>query len=190
MIVPFVVLIASGERVLFQLQSADRWFKKKAPPTWAGLHERAHLERCCSAVSDASAPSIGVRIVIGNKELFVEGRTFVVPLFWPRRHFDGFRRHVFVGNLAEQMTEAVQPGPALVIGLNGEPGRLRNLGFGEHDVFRFGVLHPAVARLNIHGTELPAPFLVVDSLLEAFLLFFVGDGELVLQKQNSIFGEQ
>ena len=88
------------------------------------------------------------------------------------------------------MTEAVQPGPALVIGLNGEPGSLRNQGFGEHDFFRFGVLHPTVARLNIHGIELPAPFLVVDSLLEAFLLFFVVDGELVLQKQNSIFGEQ
>jgi len=29
MIVPLVVLIASEERVLFQLQSADRWFKKK-----------------------------------------------------------------------------------------------------------------------------------------------------------------
>ena len=29
MIVPFVVLIASEERVLFRLKSADFWFKKK-----------------------------------------------------------------------------------------------------------------------------------------------------------------
>ena len=123
--------------------------------------------------SEKSSVLIRVWKVVGDKELFVERRAFVVPLFGPCRHLDGFRCHVFVGHLAEQMTETVQSGPALVVGLHGEPGSFRNLGFREHDVFRFGILHPAIARLNIHRAELPAPFLIVDPLLEASLLFFI-----------------
>ena len=57
---------------------------------------------------------------------------------------------------------------------------------GKHDVFRFGVLHPAIARLDVHRTHFPAPLFVINAFLETLLLLIIVDGEPVFQQQNSV----
>ena len=96
--------------------------------------------------------SVLVWIVVGYKELLIEGRPFVASLLRALRHLDRWRCHVFIGHLAENVAQAIQAGTALVIGLHGEPWGFRDMRLGKHGVFRFRVLHPAVARLDVHRT--------------------------------------
>ena len=74
-----------------------------------------------STVCGGVAWSVLVGIVVGYKELLVEGRPFVASLLRALRHLDGWRCHVFIGHLAENVAQAIQAGAALVIGLHGEP---------------------------------------------------------------------
>ena len=54
---------------------------------------------------------------------------------------------------------------------------LRDMRLGKHGVLRFRVLHPAVARLDVHRTHLPATLFVINAFLETFFLFVIVDGE-------------
>src|SRR5215831_11148911 len=73
-----------------------------------------------------------------------------------RRKLKLDRLHVLVGNLIEQMPDAVEPGSFLVIGVDDVPWRLLAVGVREHHVLGLGILHPTLARFHVHRAELPA----------------------------------
>ena len=81
--------------------------------------------------------SVLVGIVVGYKELLIEGRPFVASLFRALRQLDGWRCHVFIGHIAENVAQEIQAGAALVIGLHGEPWGFRDMRLGKHGVLRF-----------------------------------------------------
>ena len=80
------------------------------------------------------------------------------------------------------MSKAFQACPKFVVSFNREPGGLRDICSGEHDVLGFGIFHPAVSRLNIHGAQLPPPFFAVNPGLETLLLLIVIDREPVFEQ--------
>ena len=98
----------------------------------------------------------------------------------PLRQRDGHMRNIAVGDLAEQMLDAIQqPCPLYNIdGLNnptkGASGKCVRSSIAS---LALGVLLPAHARLQIHWAELPLFYRIVDAHLEAQMLLFVGDLE-------------
>ena len=127
-----------------------------------------------------------VGIVVGYKELLVGGRPFVASLLRALRHLDGWRCHVFIGHLAENVAQAIQAGATLVIGLHGEPWGFPDMRLEKYGVLRFRLLHQAVARLDVHRTHLPAKLFVINKFLEMFLKFVIYDGEQVFEQQDSV----
>ena len=101
-------------------------------------------------------------------------------------HLDGWRCHVFIGHLAENMAQAIQAGAALVIGLHGEPWGFRDMRLRKHGVLSFRVVHPAIMKFDVHRTHLPATLLVINAFLEMLLLFVIFDGEPVFHQQDSV----
>ena len=83
------------------------------------------------------------------------------------------------------MLDAVKTGTALVVSLNSEPGRFRNVGVGEHLVLRFGKLNPAITGLQIHRAQLPAPGWVFKAGAEAGFLLLITDREPVFQYRDA-----
>tara|TARA_Y100000813_G_scaffold186782_1_gene159642 strand:- start:161 stop:505 length:345 start_codon:yes stop_codon:yes gene_type:complete len=77
-----------------------------------------------------------VRIIVGDKKLFVQGRTLVASLLRSLRHFDWWRCHVFIWHSAKDMSQAIQAGASFFIGLNGEPWGFWHMCFGKHGVLR------------------------------------------------------
>ena len=72
-----------------------------------------------------------------------------------------------VGDLVQQVTDDVQPGPLLVIRVGDEPRGPGRVGEGEHVVASPGVVVPAAVGLEVHRRELPGLAAVVDARFEA-----------------------
>src|SRR4029453_11986938 len=123
-------------------------------------------------------------VAVGDEGLVGHGRPDVAVVVAARRQLDRLGGHVAVGDLLEQVADAVEPGPALVVGLHHPPGGLLGVGVVEHVVLGPRVLHPQLARLEVHGAELPAPGRVGDAALEPVLLLGVGDREPVLDEDD------
>ena len=102
-------------------------------------------------------------VVVGHEKLFVEGGALVIATALAGRQLDRLRGHVHIGDLAEQMADAVQARTALVVGLYGESRRFRDVGMGEHLILRAGEVDPAIAGFKIHGAELPAPGRILEA---------------------------
>ena len=68
--------------------------------------------------------------------MLVKRRPFVASLLWALGHLDGWRCHVFIGHLAENVAQAIQAGAALVIRLHGELWGFRDMRLGKHGVLR------------------------------------------------------
>src|SRR5262245_59990228 len=75
-------------------------------------------------------------------------------------------RHLLVGDQAQQVGDAVQARPALVVGVHHPPGALRGVRGREHGVPGPREIVPAAVRLQVHRAELPDLARVVDALLE------------------------
>ena len=88
------------------------------------------------------------------------------------------------------MRDHVQPGPALVLGLDDVPRRVRSVGVGEHLVLGPRELLPAGHRLDVGRRQLPLPHRVGEPRLEAPLLLGVADREPVLAQQDAVLEEQ
>src|SRR3954452_9151944 len=95
-------------------------------------------------------------------------------------------QHVLVRDRLEDVTDAVEPGAALVVGLDRVPGRLEGVRVQEHLVLGARVVDPALARLQVHRAELPAPQRVLRALLEAPLLLGVADRDPVLAQLDAV----
>ena len=103
----------------------------------------------------------------------------------PRRQNHRVLRDFVVGNLFEQMRDAVQPRLLLVDGLDHMPRRFGDVGTLQHRFLGLGVLLPAAARFQIHRAELPLLQRIVDPHREAQMLLFVGDREPVLDQDDA-----
>src|SRR5919112_4571712 len=118
---------------------------------------------------------------VGNDVLALHGRAHVVVVDrrprWQARSLGG---EVLVGDLPEEVADHVEPGALLDVGLDHPPGGLGDVGGGEHGVLGAGEVDPAVARLEVHGAELPALGRVLEPRLEPLLLLGVAHREPVL----------
>ena len=74
-------------------------------------------------------------ILVGHEELLIAGRTSGALGWLAGRQLDRWWCHVFVGDLAEQVVNAIEAGAAFVVCLNGEPGRFGDVGVGKHQIF-------------------------------------------------------
>ena len=72
------------------------------------------------------------------------------------------------------MGDDVEPRVSLDVAVNDVPRRVSGVGPRQHVVPRAGVVHPAIARLQVHGTQLLSPPGIVNALLETLLLGFKG----------------
>src|SRR5689334_32090 len=68
---------------------------------------------------------------------------------------------LFVGNLAEDVRDAVETRALLVIGAHDVPGSMPAVGRLEHHVARAGIIVPAGIGFEIHWGELPLPQRIV-----------------------------
>lgn len=87
--------------------------------------------------------------------------------------FNFHRNHVMVRDLLQEMSDTIEPCAFLTVGVNHIPWALLCVGVSEHYVLSTRIVHPMVARFNIHRAQLPALDRVSYTLLESFLLFFI-----------------
>ena len=92
-------------------------------------------------------------------------RPFVAGVLLAWRDFDLDRPHVVIGNLLEQVGDAVEPCLLLIVSVDHEPRRVRTVGVSEHLVLGLGILDPVLARLDVHRAQLPALDRVADAVL-------------------------
>src|SRR6185437_682455 len=101
------------------------------------------------------------------------------------RQDHGLAVHLAIGDLRQQMRDAVEPCALLVDGLDHPPRRFRNMGLVQHLFLRLGVLLPARARLHVHRAQLPLLQGIMDAHQKAELLFLVGDREPVFDQDDA-----
>src|SRR5580704_4545522 len=89
-----------------------------------------------------------------------------------------------VGNLREQVMNAVEARSLFVVGLDDPPRRLRDVRAIEHGLLGLGVLLPAAATLEVHWAQLPLLERVADAHDESRVLFVVGDRKPVLDEDD------
>ena len=137
-------------------------------PTWAGsppslgetiirAHDLLDDARYLPGPEHADPAYAGVLGCLQEIDANLEYVHFLIGLEeeHPLRQRDLLMRHVLVGNPREQVVDAVEPRPLLVVGLDDVPGRLGNVGAGEGLLLGLGVGLPAHARLQVHRRELP-----------------------------------
>src|SRR6185437_3192604 len=101
------------------------------------------------------------------------------------RQDHGLAVHLAIGDLRQQMRDAVEPCALLVDGLDHPPRRFRNMGPVQHLFLRLRVLLPARARLHVHRAQLPLLQGIMDAHQKAELLFLVGDREPVFDQDDA-----
>src|SRR5262249_25777661 len=81
------------------------------------------------------------------------GHEALARLLWPLIsgvrlawwNFDLHGPHIVIGYLCQQMRDAIEPRPFLVVGVDDVPGRLLAIGMGEHLVLGLRILDPVLA---------------------------------------------
>ena len=101
------------------------------------------------------------------------------------RQGDVLLRHGLIGNLAEQMRDAVEPGALLVDRLNDPPRRVLRMGAIEHLLLGAGIVLPVDAALHVHRRELPLLQGISDPHAEAEFLLLVRDREPVFDQNDA-----
>src|SRR5919106_1554211 len=128
----------------------------------------------------------GRSVDLGHERLLLHRRAHVATgRRWARRQLDWLRRQIAVGDLRQQMVDAVQPGVTLVVCVDHPPWGLLGVGVCEHLVLGARVVLPAVAGLDVHRRQLPAFGGIVEPGLEAFLLLLVAHREPVLDQDGA-----
>ena len=74
---------------------------------------------------------------------------------------------VGVGQRIQEMPHAIQPSAFLVVGFDHRPRGIGRVSVEEHGFFGFGVIVPAIQRLNVDGAKLPVLERVVTTGDEA-----------------------
>src|SRR5262249_40275503 len=94
-------------------------------------------------------------------------------------------RHLFVGNEAQKMANAVEARPPLVVGADNVPGCEICVGRCEHRVARSRIFEPSAARAQIRRAQLPLPQRILNASQEAALLLRVADLQPVFDQLNT-----
>src|SRR5947209_17491124 len=90
-----------------------------------------------------------------------------------RRQLDLGLSDPLVGNGFQQVRDAVQPRPPLVVGADDVPRRMFRAGRLQHQVAGAGVAVPAPEGFGIHRAQLPLPQRIVDPRAEAALMLLL-----------------
>ena len=85
----------------------------------------------------------------------------------------------------QEVADTVQTCTFFVVGTDDDPRRVAGVGVEEHGVFGFGVVVPAVERLDIHRRQFPVFQRVVTTGDEATELFFTGYGEPEFEQMDA-----
>ena len=85
----------------------------------------------------------------------------------------------------QEVADTVQTCTFFVVGADDDPRRVAGVGVEEHGVFGFGVVVPAVERLDIHWRQFPVFQRVVTTGDEATELFFTGYGEPEFEQMDA-----
>ena len=93
--------------------------------------------------------------------------------------------HVAIGNLGQQVADAVQAGAFFVHRFHQPPRGFGNVGVFQHGFLGLGIIFPAAAGFQVHGAKFPLFDRVVNPHLEAQMLFVVGDREPVFDQDDS-----
>lgn len=122
---------------------------------------------------------------LGHVRLRVDGRAHIADArLLARGQIERLGQYILIGDLREQVMDAVEPRPLLHVALHHPPRRLPGVGVLEHLVLGAGELLPAIATIEVDLRELPALHRVVDAVLEAAVLLLVGYREPVLHQDD------
>src|SRR5271157_1231115 len=124
-------------------------------------------------------------VLLGDEVLNADRRADVAVVDLARRQDDLHRCGVLIRDQAQDVGDAVEPCPLLVIRFDDPPGGLGRVGGVEHRVLGLGVLDPLGAGRDVHGRDLPALGRVLDPILEAALLLLIADREPELDEDDS-----
>jgi len=80
----------------------------------------------------------------------------------------------------QEVANAIEPGLALVVGIDDVPGRKVGIGCGYHLVIGLCVVPPPPHRLDVHGAEFPLFAGIGDARAESPLLLVLTDIQKVL----------
>src|SRR5664279_431122 len=98
----------------------------------------------------------GVSLIPRCHYLVLDLRLFVAVRLLPRRQLRSLIRNLLVRNAAQNVGNAVQPCPFLIVRMYDVPRCLRNVRGRQHGVPRPRVVVPSAVRLQIHWAQLPA----------------------------------
>ena len=87
--------------------------------------------------------------------------------------------------MVQEVADAVEAGAFFVVGADDGPRRVAGMGVEEHGVFGFGVVVPAIKRLDVHGGEFPVLQGIVAAGDEAAQLFLAGYGEPEFEEMDA-----
>ncbi len=104
----------------------------------------------------------------------------------PLRKLGRTVRNLFVGDAAENMCDAVETRPFLVVRRYDVPRRSRSIRRLQHGIARTRIVIPAAVRLQVHWAQLPALGWILNSREEALVLFLFRYFEPVFQKDDAL----
>src|SRR5262245_33017303 len=93
----------------------------------------------------------------------------------PLRQLDLRRRHFLVWDRAQDMRDAVEARPPLVVGAHDMPRRVLAVGRLQHHIAGLRIGVPAPERFDVHRAQFPLPQRIVDARLEPALLLLLAD---------------
>src|SRR5690348_554038 len=98
--------------------------------------------------------SSGTAVIVRHYQMALARRANVVFICkGARRKLNRRRCYIFVGNYAQYVPDAVQPGAPLIFRFNLVPARIRDVGVAEHYVLSLGELYPLAARLDVYRAQ-------------------------------------
>src|SRR4029453_16616139 len=95
---------------------------------------------------------------------------------------------ILIIKLIEKEPHGVDPSAFLVVALDRDPLRVLGVGGQQHRFLGFGVVVPAIQRVDIHGGQFPTPYRVdlADGEPGSLLLWVTENQSLVSEKPLSI----
>ena len=137
--------------------------------SWPGGCEPGNLGQCIASRS-ALSRSVDLR---HKFSAFQCCPVIIDALLGSFGQLDLFSRQFFVGNQTQQVCDAIQSRPSLVVRMQDMPGSVLRFRRVEHLITNFRVLIRPTRRWKIHRTQLPLPQGIITASLKPSLLFIV-----------------
>ena len=135
----------------------------------------------CSRVHGQTDESVLLRDKVPSLE-----RTLIVvaALILTCRQFHLFARSFAIRNQAQEMLNAIESRLPFIVRPDDVPRGMLCICRFQHAITSARVFIPASKGLQIHRTEFPLPYWVIDSSLETPLLLFLSDFQPILDQDN------